>query len=98
MKNKAMEIRIADELMAFITHRRTLLLSTVDENNHPYASYAPYAIGLDCIYVLISDIAMQFDRKLEWDNEKEMFVNDDEANALLQRTQRKPYGTNYVKA
>lgn len=50
-----------------------------------------------CVTCLISDIAMQFDRKLEWDNEKEMFINDAEANALLSREQRKPYGTNYVK-
>lgn len=50
-----------------------------------------------CVICLISDIAMQFDRKLEWDNEKEMFINDDEANALLAREQRAPYGTNYVK-
>lgn len=51
-----------------------------------------------CVVCLISDIAMQFDRKLEWDDKNEMFVNDDEANALLRRTQRKPYGTDYVKA
>ena len=50
-----------------------------------------------CVICLMSDIAMQFDRKLEWDNENEMFVNDDEANAMLQREQRKPYGTDYVK-
>ncbi|MEM9142466.1 MAG: Gfo/Idh/MocA family oxidoreductase [Bacteroidota bacterium] len=51
-----------------------------------------------CVVCLISDIAMQFDRKLEWDHQKEMFVNDDEANAMLRREQRKPYGTDYVKA
>lgn len=50
-----------------------------------------------CVTCLISDIAMQFPRKLEWDPEKEMFINDDEANALLRREQRKPYGTDYVK-
>jgi len=50
-----------------------------------------------CAVCLISDIAMQFDRKLEWNNDTEMFVNDDEANAMLHRTQRKPYGTDYVK-
>lgn len=50
-----------------------------------------------CVVCLISDIAMQFDRKLEWDNDTEMFVNDDEANALLRREQRAPYGTDYVK-
>lgn len=50
-----------------------------------------------CVVCLISDIAMQFDRKLKWDDEKEMFLNDDAANALLHREQRKPYGTDYVK-
>ena len=51
-----------------------------------------------CTVCLISDIAMQFDRKLNWNPETEMFVNDDEANAMLSRTQRKPYGTDNVKA
>ncbi|SDE58124.1 Predicted dehydrogenase [Pricia antarctica] len=50
-----------------------------------------------CVICLISDIAMQFPRKLDWDPEKEMFINDDEANALLHREQRKPYGTDFVK-
>ncbi len=50
-----------------------------------------------CAICLISDIAMQFDRKLEWDPENEVFINDDEANAMLHREQRKPYGTDYVK-
>ncbi len=49
-----------------------------------------------CVICLISDIAMQFDRKLEWDPINEVFVNDNEANAMLAREQRKPYGTNYV--
>ncbi|HET8737007.1 MAG TPA: Gfo/Idh/MocA family oxidoreductase [Pricia sp.] len=51
-----------------------------------------------CVICLISDIAMQFPRKFEWDPEKEVFIDDDEANALLHREQRKPYGTDYVKA
>ncbi|TMM57924.1 Gfo/Idh/MocA family oxidoreductase [Maribacter algarum] len=50
-----------------------------------------------CTICLISDIAMQFDRKLNWNPETEMFVNDDEANAMLRREQRKPYGTDSVK-
>lgn len=50
-----------------------------------------------CAICLISDIAMQFDRKLDWNPETETFVNDDEANAMLHREQRKPYGTDYVK-
>ncbi len=40
---------------------------------------------------LLSDIAMQLSRKLIWDPEKERFKNDDEANSMLSRPQRKPY-------
>lgn len=50
-----------------------------------------------CTVCLISDIAMQVDRKLGWNPDTEMFVNDDEANAMLHREQRKPYGTDNVK-
>lgn len=50
-----------------------------------------------CTICLISDIAMQFDRKLAWNPETETFVNDDEANTMLRREQRTPYGTDYVK-
>ena len=51
-----------------------------------------------CTVCLISDIAMQIPRKLEWNPETEMFIGDDEANAMLQRDQRKPYGTNYLQS
>ncbi len=50
-----------------------------------------------CSVCLISHIAMKVDRKLYWDYKKEEFKNDTEANKMLSRTQRKPYGTNYIK-
>jgi len=40
---------------------------------------------------LVSHIAMKLRRKLYWDPAKERFKNDDEANKLLARPQRKPY-------
>ena len=46
---------------------------------------------------LVNHIAMQLGRKLTWDPDTERFHNDDEANAMLQRPQRFPYGTSYVK-
>ncbi|MCG2462426.1 Gfo/Idh/MocA family oxidoreductase [Flavobacteriaceae bacterium F89] len=49
-----------------------------------------------CTICLISDIAMQYPRKFQWDPDKELFIGDDEANSLLHRSQRKPYGTDYV--
>ncbi len=39
----------------------------------------------------IANICGHVGRKLEWDAEKEQFVNDPEANTYLDREQRKPY-------
>ncbi len=58
---------------------------------------APAEVGhRACTNCLISHVAMKLPRKLYWDPDKERFINDDEANALLSRPQRFPYGTEYV--
>jgi hypothetical protein len=62
------------------------------------APISPVDIGhRACSVCLISHVAMKISRKLEWNPKTEMFVNNNEANAFLSRSQRKPYGTNYVK-
>jgi len=59
---------------------------------------SPVEIGhRACTVCLVTHIAMKLGRKLYWDPDKERFVNDDEANSMLTRPQRAPYGTNYVK-
>jgi len=59
---------------------------------------SPVEIGhRACTVCLVTHIAMKLGRKLEWDPEKERFVNDAEANSLLSRPQRAPYGTNFIK-
>ncbi len=59
---------------------------------------SPVEIGhRACSVCLVTHIAMKLGRKLNWDPEKERFVNDEEANSMLSRQQRAPYGTNYVK-
>ncbi len=50
-----------------------------------------------CTVCLISHIAMKLPRKLNWDIKTERFINDDEANAMLSRPNRYPYGVDYVK-
>jgi myo-inositol 2-dehydrogenase/D-chiro-inositol 1-dehydrogenase len=54
---------------------------------------APAAVGhrsgSACI---VSWIAMKLGRPLTWDVRTERFVNDDEANAMLARPEREPYG------
>jgi len=59
---------------------------------------SPIEIGhRACSVCLITHIAMKLGRKLTWNPDKEVFVNDNEANAMLSRTQRAPYGTDYIK-
>ncbi|MCB1847798.1 MAG: pyridoxamine 5'-phosphate oxidase family protein [Halieaceae bacterium] len=58
MKNKAMQTRLATEVLDFIQSRRSLQLASLTEDGAPYASYAPFAIGDNCLYVLLSEIAV----------------------------------------
>lgn len=58
MNNKGLETQIRDEIMALVNSRKSLMLSSLDEDGLPYASYAPFAVGDDCLYVLISEIAV----------------------------------------
>lgn len=44
-----------------------------------------------CTACLVSWIGMKLARPLQWDPDKEQFT-DDEANRLLHRSEREPYG------
>ncbi|MGV8093288.1 MAG: Gfo/Idh/MocA family protein [Mangrovibacterium sp.] len=50
-----------------------------------------------CSVCLISHIAMKIPGKLEWDVKKEQFKGNDLANSMLKRSQRYPYGVDYLK-
>lgn len=53
---------------------------------------APIEIGhRACSTCLLHHIAMKTGRHLHWDPEREQFVGDDAANAMLSRPQRAPY-------
>lgn len=59
---------------------------------------APAEVGhRACSTCLVSHIAMKMGRKLYWDPVRERFKNDDEANAMLSRPQRYPYGTQFIE-
>jgi hypothetical protein len=44
-----------------------------------------------CSTCLIHHMAMKLKRRLQWDPARERFINDDEANSMLARPQRRPY-------
>jgi myo-inositol 2-dehydrogenase/D-chiro-inositol 1-dehydrogenase len=50
-----------------------------------------------CTVCLVTHVAMKLGRKLAWDPDKELFANDNEANSMLSRPQRAPYGTDNIK-
>lgn len=59
---------------------------------------SPVEIGhRACTVCLVTHIGMKLGRKLSWDPDREIFLNDDEANSMLSRVQRAPYGTDYIK-
>src|SRR4029078_2544398 len=51
---------------------------------------------LSCSAWLIAHVAMKIKGKIYWDLVKEVFKNNTEANNLLSRPQRYPYGTGYA--
>ncbi|MFY9150514.1 MAG: Gfo/Idh/MocA family oxidoreductase [Prolixibacteraceae bacterium] len=50
-----------------------------------------------CSICLITHIAMKTNRKLNWNPGTERFENDDEANSMLSRPDRFPYGVTNIK-
>jgi hypothetical protein len=58
---------------------------------------APAEVGhRSCTACLIAHASMKLGRKLTWDPNREQFIGDDKANALLRRPQRAPYGTDTI--
>jgi hypothetical protein len=59
---------------------------------------SPVEIGhRACTVCLITHISMKLGRRLKWDPDKELFINDAEANSMLSRPQRKPYGPDNIE-
>jgi myo-inositol 2-dehydrogenase/D-chiro-inositol 1-dehydrogenase len=50
-----------------------------------------------CTVCLLGQIAMKLPRKLYWNPNAERFIDDDQANKMLSRPQRFPYGTDYIE-
>lgn len=70
-------------------------LECIISRNEPIS---PVEIGhRACTVCLVTHIAMKLGRKLFWNPKTEQFINDDEANRMLSRPQRAPYGTDYIR-
>lgn len=52
------ENEINDEVFEHIKSKKSLSLSSIDKHGFPFASYAPFSIGEQCLYVLLSEVAI----------------------------------------
>ncbi len=80
MKNKAMQSRLKAEVMEFIHCHKSLQLASNDADGAPHASYAPFAVGDNCLYVLLSELASH-GVNLQRDARASVLIIEDEATA-----------------
>lgn len=80
MNSERFTRKINQEVLDFIQSRYTLQLASICENGAPFASYAPFAIGDECLYVLISDIAVHA-RNLQANPLASVLILEDEDSA-----------------
>ncbi|MGB0942386.1 MAG: HugZ family protein [Marinomonas sp.] len=57
MKNKRLQNQLIEEIDAFLTTQKSLMLSTSNEAGLPHASYAPFAIHENELLIFISQLA-----------------------------------------
>ena len=82
MKN-TLEEQVSREIMALVNNRKSLLLSTLTEDDEPYASYAPFAIGETCLYILISEIAVHAKNLQHHPRASVLIIEDEDSAAEL---------------
>jgi putative heme iron utilization protein len=80
MKNQRLESKLQEEVLSFIASRKSLQLSSITKEGKPYASYAPFAIGDECLYVLLSEIAVHA-INLQANPEASVLILEDEDSA-----------------
>lgn len=80
MSSERFTRKINLEVVDFIHSRRSLQLASIRDDGAPFASYAPFAIGDECLYVLISEIAVHA-RNLQANPLASVLIVEDEDSA-----------------
>lgn len=62
--------------------QKTAFIASIDENNTPQASYAPYVIIEDKIYIYISKVAEHY-KNLENNKHASLMIIEDETNSKI---------------
>ncbi len=86
MNKDSLQTRVQEEVLTFINSRKSLQLATSGKNGEPYASYSPFAIGDDCLYVLLSEMAVHATNLQENSVASVLIIQDeDDAKELFAR-------------
>ncbi|MBP7547619.1 MAG: pyridoxamine 5'-phosphate oxidase family protein [Corallincola sp.] len=80
MNSDRISNRVGPEILALLEQQRSLMLASITRDGLPYASYAPFAAGGDCLYVLLSEIAVHANN-LRLNPQASVLVIEDEASA-----------------
>ncbi|RTE66310.1 heme utilization protein HutZ [Amphritea opalescens] len=91
MSKESLQAKIQEEVSTFINSRYSLQLATVGEHNEPYASYSPFAIGDDCLYVLLSEMAVHANNLQQNPTAAVMVIADEDTSKELFARQRVNY-------
>jgi putative heme iron utilization protein len=62
----------------FLVNIQTAIIGTLDKNNHPFSSYAPYVYDENRFYVYISDIATHA-KNIQKNSKVSLFFVEDES-------------------
>lgn len=80
VKSERITSRVGPQIMALLCAHKSLYLSTLSQQGEPWASYAPYAIGEDCLYVLLSELAAHA-VNLQHNPRAAVLITEDEGSA-----------------
>jgi putative heme iron utilization protein len=82
---------IALEVRDFVSHSKTVILSTVSEHGEPNASYAPFVEHAGAFYVLISGLAKHTSNLLSTGQCHAMFIADEKDSVNVFARKRVSY-------
>ena len=82
---------IALEVREFVSHAKTVILSTVSERGEPNASYAPFVEHAGAFYVLISGLARHTSNLLSNGQCHAMFIADEKDSVNVFARKRVSY-------
>lgn len=91
MKNQKLEIKLKEEILDFIHSRKSLQLSSITKEGKPYASYAPFAMGDECLYVLLSEIAVHAENLQVHPHAGVLIIEDEDSAGELFARKRVQY-------